>query len=95
MEIICTVVKVSDERTFNNKTGGTTVAREVTLKAGRDVIFASAFDETARQVSDPNRPKGQLEHAYLYMAVSETEKGTFQRATLLAIEPLLPEPKPF
>lgn len=95
MEIICTVVKVSDERTFSNNKGGTTVAREVTLKAGRDVIIATAYDETARQVSDPNRPHGKLEHAYLYMTVSETERGSFQRATLLAIEPLLPEPTIF
>lgn len=89
MEFICKVVNVGDERTFSNKTGGTTVARDVTLRTGRDVITASAFDDIARQVSDPNFPKGQLHKAYLFMSVSETEKGTFQRATLLAIEPLL------
>lgn len=89
MEVICKVINVSDERTFSNKTGGTTVARDVTLRAGRDVINAFAFDDIARQVSDPKFTKGQLHHAYLFMSISETEKGTFQRATLMAIEPLL------
>lgn len=88
MEILCVIEKKFEPRQFDNRHGGKTDAVDVILKSGSDRMLGSAFDDQAKAIIEGKIPVGALVKANCILAVRETEKGCFQGANIIRIEPI-------